>query len=101
MIQNGLITKWKRDNWPREKLCGENTGHRPATLQDTQGVFYILPALLMLASLILAGEVILHETQKFLVSKGIDLTTGSIKENIHLIFSAFSWMAGEREILKD
>ena len=61
MVQDGLITKWKQDFWPAPLSCRTGHTHKPATLEDIQGIFVLLNILLTIATAILVGEIILHK----------------------------------------
>ena len=58
IIGNGLIQKWKTFYWPKKKQCKTLPGVQPLTLKDTQGVFYLFAAQIMVSAIVLALEIV-------------------------------------------
>ena len=58
IIGNGLIQKWKTFYWPKKKQCKTLPGTRPLSLKDTQGVFYLFAAQLMVSAIVFTLEIV-------------------------------------------
>ena len=60
MIGHGLIEKWKKSYWPKKKQCKTFHQARALTIEDTQGVFYILITLIAVSGMALVLELVYH-----------------------------------------
>merc|ERR1739838_639107 len=62
MRDNGLLEGWKRKWWPKNQNCRpmKTTEAKPATLNDTQGAFYVLSIGIGFSCILLLIEKFLH-----------------------------------------
>ena len=60
MIEQGLVSKWKKRYWPKNIECQLPNKAEAIRLDDLQGVFYLLFAITGIAFCVFLLEIIFH-----------------------------------------
>ncbi len=58
MEETGVLARMREDYWPRDNMCKQTDGPEDIKLDDIQSIFYLLFALLGLASCVLITEIL-------------------------------------------
>ncbi len=87
--EDGLLDKWKKTYWPKKKSCDFQSSVRPVTINDLQGIYYVMSTCIALALIALVTERAVHFIQKTFLK--LSVTPNKLANTSPRTWSAEAW----------